>query len=516
MSEEEWEELQKYYSMNRGAGLLESDLNRFMKKGMSREEAIHYLHEKIFTRHQGLSKRSLIAIAIIIVVVAAIPGYYFANSIINKPIAGNPSETLIGMEYETWFGPKVNDWSGREATPILGLYNSTNTTVISREAEWLTWAGVNFIIIDWSNNVGGNWKNGVAWYIINATSDLLEVYRNMSLHGITVPKITILLSYAPDTPATESNAEFEANWIFAHYINNASYKSLWLYYLGKPLILVYTMGPNVYDPHNWENPNFTVRYMSAFLWQGNPDNDWSWIDGLPPVVVYQGRYPEAVTVTVAWSYYAEPCLGRNNGATYIQYWKTAFKVAPRFIIINQWNEFAKPDQTDVEYSNDIEPTLPHSTDGAGSQVEGWGFYYLVLTKALIDLYRGETPNATIMAISNPVNGSLVTGNYLKLSWTYVGKKPDNFTILLNGKILADGIQGTPYFIYNSPNCVNDKLLSYNMKLQGLPSGYYEVTIIANGAKSYFNLTDAYASLVNESVSGIPCESSAKFFYNGSS
>ncbi len=46
-ADEEWQALQKYYSMNRGSGALELDLNRLMKKGMSKEEAIHYLHEKI-------------------------------------------------------------------------------------------------------------------------------------------------------------------------------------------------------------------------------------------------------------------------------------------------------------------------------------------------------------------------------------------------------------------------------------------------------------------------------------
>ncbi len=515
---DKYEELTKYYALNKGADRLERDINSLAKKGMSRDEAVNYLYDKVFKGegHRMSRKTTLTLITLIIVIIAAVPTYYFISSAnVKKAKIGNPSNTLIGMEYETWFGPTVNNWAGREATPILGLYNSTNATVIRQEADWLIWAGVNFIIIDWSNNWGANWQNGVAWYIINATSDLFTVYHEMALEGHTVPKITILLPYAPNTGATVSEVQYQANWIYKHYIENASYNSLWLYYLGKPLILMYTNGPNPSAPHFWEDPNFTVRYMAAFLEVGNPYGDWSWIDdGIPPVVVYNHGYPEAVTVTVAWSYYPFPVMGRNNGATYLEEWQTPLQAKPSFIIINQWNEFAKPDQTNVEYSNDIEPTRLGGKSANGT-IGGWGYYYLVLTKALIDLYRGVTPNATIMAISNPLNGTSLSGDDLQVNWTYVGQRPNSFTILLNGKVVAEDVQGTPYLIEDSsPNhLINVKVLTYELELASLTPGHWcQLTLIANGAKSYFNLTAAYQSLVNETSQGLPCESTIYFYY----
>ncbi|MGC8631820.1 MAG: hypothetical protein ACP5T2_05310 [Thermoprotei archaeon] len=191
-------------------------------------------------------------------------------------------------------------------------------------------------------------------------------------------------------------------------------------------------------------------------------------------------------------------------------------------MICQWNEFAgQPNDSSiytdcysVQYSNDIEPT---QLDGWGYRGNGGrGYYYLVLTKALIELYRGDIPGATVMAISNPINGGWVASDRLNVTWTYIGKAPSSYTILLDGKVVAKDVQGIPYRVYDSnPNeYMNTTLLSYSLNLSGLPiRQYYTVTVIANGAKSYFNLTAAYSELVNQSRTGIPCESTVSFFYN---
>ncbi|MGC8674764.1 MAG: hypothetical protein ACP5TI_06640, partial [Thermoprotei archaeon] len=180
--------------------------------------------------------------------------------IINKPEVGNPAETLIGVEYETWF-PYPMGWGLREATPILGTYNSSDPAVIRQQAEWLTWAGVNFLIIDWSNNVWqssppskDNWHT-FAFAIINSTSALLREYYLMTQMGLPHPKVTILvgLDNGPGANITELNEE--ANWIYAHYVKNPIYNQSLLYYEGKPLLVVLDTAM----VGGWADPNFTVR-----------------------------------------------------------------------------------------------------------------------------------------------------------------------------------------------------------------------------------------------------------------
>src|SRR5437867_3305637 len=67
----------------------------------------------------------------------------------------------IGMEYEVWF-PGIpaqgtvyggeRYWEQRWGTPLLGTYDSTDPKVIDKHAEWLVAIGVDFVLIDWTNN----------------------------------------------------------------------------------------------------------------------------------------------------------------------------------------------------------------------------------------------------------------------------------------------------------------------------------------------------------------------------
>src|SRR5579883_2527425 len=71
-----------------------------------------------------------------------------------QPVISLPArkKTLIGIGYETWFMPGAVSWNLREATPTLGLYRSDDPKVIRQHAEWISQAGYDFIMADWSNN----------------------------------------------------------------------------------------------------------------------------------------------------------------------------------------------------------------------------------------------------------------------------------------------------------------------------------------------------------------------------
>ena len=58
---------------------------------------------------------------------------------------------LVGMSYYTWFipGRRNCQWG----TPLVGNYDSDNRDVIRQHGYWLAQAGIDFVIIDWSNDI---------------------------------------------------------------------------------------------------------------------------------------------------------------------------------------------------------------------------------------------------------------------------------------------------------------------------------------------------------------------------
>ena len=68
------------------------------------------------------------------------------------PVA--PSEREVGIAYSLWMDRDV--WSSSSntwGTPTLGPYDSRERRIIRQHALWLADAGVDFIWLDWSNNV---------------------------------------------------------------------------------------------------------------------------------------------------------------------------------------------------------------------------------------------------------------------------------------------------------------------------------------------------------------------------
>jgi hypothetical protein len=76
---------------------------------------------------------------------------------------------------------------------------------------------------------------------------------------------------------------------------------------------------------------------------------------------------------------------RNAGGYLVQQMQKAFDYEPEILLIQQWNEFVRPDQYSVAGSQDIEPTT--ITNLAGANSDGWGYYYLNLVHDLITQYR---------------------------------------------------------------------------------------------------------------------------------
>ncbi len=483
--------------------------------------------------------RGVILIVVIVVIICVVG--LLTTMLITSPLRGATAlkqRTYIVIEYKPFF-PSYGPSS--EAVPLTAYWSNTSA-IIEQEALWLSWAGVDAVLIDWSPATMVQDISQINWLYIDHTTQLLEVYHEMDLAHLPHPKVIILIGI--DNGPHRASAQvlnYILNWVYTHYVNNPDLNTSLFYYNGKPTLI---MLDGSFTNHTFRDPRFTIFFMGFHLenimnappskpYHDNPWCYWSWMDGvLTPIIVYCNESPLAVTVSTAFfpdikpndvGWTAPGAVGRENGATLIQEWVIPMIYRPKFIIINDWNQFSGEclhptgpylDQYSPEYSQDIEPTFLNSTGCMGKWQGGWGYYYLVLLKALIMLYRGETPNATIIAIAQPLNNYTVythqpsmlnTTNYIVLNgytmlirWTYVGKAPSSFTVVLDGKVIATNLTSTWYML----------------DLYGLPKGWHTIRILANGAVTYFNLTEAYYELVNASNTPLPCEAEVSFYYAG--
>jgi hypothetical protein len=250
---------------------------------------------------------------------------------------------------------------------------------------------------------------------------------------------------------------------------------------------------------------------------------WSWMDGtIRQKVTFKNGAPEVTDVTPSTFPFAfteaglklrsgwlDPhAVGRDHGAPYLESWKVAFENRPRFLQIHQWNEFAgQPDGAGMgegvkkkvfgdEYSLDLSDDLePTRIDGCGFRgCGGWGYYYMNLTKALISLYRGETLDITVLALSGPAAASVVKEKQLRLTWNYVGAAPDSYTLKMDGRTLADQITAD----------------NYTLDLSKVSAGKHRLELTANGVHTYFDL--APARLTVRSRSPLAVTSEIEFTY----
>lgn len=259
---------------------------------------------------------------------------------------------------------------------------------------------------------------------------------------------------------------------------------------------------------------YTVRWMSS-------QNDttrhhelgyWSWMDGsIDPPVTYKSEEAEtassamaessassaaeAVTVSVgffgAQGWKHPSAGGRRGGSTLLETFQTALKHRPRFVFLHQFNEFTGqpeghgygPDKSifvdtyNVELSDDFEPVSLTAPGSRGDQ-GGWGFFYLNLARALMDVFCGLDGGSTILTVSSPLaNQEVVEANGLEVAWAWVGHSPvggvdhQRFEILVDGK--SKGV------FPSSPAVVS---------LAGLEPGRHELTVKGLDATTRYPLS----------------------------
>jgi len=311
-------------------------------------------------------KRSLLTIVTIFTIVGSIA------------VAVPRQNKNVGILYETWFNryasftsvypnfPAINlpMWW---ATPSLGRYRSDSSSVINTHATQLYNAGVDFIVIDISNN---NIRSSDLW---SGTIALLDAYRNRTQPK---PKIVFLSSYASN--GTTNDLQQLYDLVYRVYP-----ASLFFYVKSKPLLLV-----------SGESGCATlISGLSAsarFECKDTIGNDnarsdkWSFLNQSPQRYYSRYAFAEEIAVSAAQqSPYMNSSLARgrkynytsglNNGyegQNFYDQWHFAKQSHATYVIVKAWNEWVAHrfvdnnhtcgnncyvDEFSPEYSNDIEP-----------------------------------------------------------------------------------------------------------------------------------------------------------------
>lgn len=462
---------------------------------------------------------------------------------------GKPTNqgTLFGMQWEPWFCHGIRSWQTAQVVPLVGFYDSYNRDVTRQHILWMMDIGVDFIFPDWTNHIWGcgHWderKDGVN-AIVHATTLMLEVLAEMKAEGLPVPQVVLFPGLSNGLPATMEALNEELAWIYHTYVRNPRFEGLWLEYQGKPLTAVLdtgavgdkrgkakdafkipffkqTLGLNETELDAFraaqpavDNRFFTVRWMSS---QNDTTHHhelgyWSWMDGsIEPPVTYHNGEAEAVTVSVgffgATGWTGSGGHGRRGGATLLETFKQVYQHNPRFVFLHQFNEYSGQteghgygpardiyvDTYSVELSDDMEPVSLTAPGYRGDQ-GGWGFYYINLSKALIEIHRGQGKDSTVLVVSSPLEKQQVEGDRLEVAWSWAGKPPEDIQILVDG-------EGRGTFPPTSPAVIS---------LDGLPPGWHVLTLQGAGVATCFPLSKTTLDIPLEDL--IPVQVNVPFY-----
>jgi hypothetical protein len=467
------------------------------------------------------------------------------------------SPTLIGLQYETFFTPHNVSWDASqtsgsvglysgtaEAIPILGKYSSYDVNILRKHEEWFEYLGIDWLLLDWTNFLIAkpDWElhEGATREAEETTKLLFQTYVQLAKEGRHPPKLIFMMPLfksAATVPMGIRRLNAVLEWANQNFLDKPEYKDLLLNFDGKPLMLLPWWGANVHTSgmscadlakftDQISAPRWTVRWMGTQLDDSHVDQCgyWSWMDGtIRQAVTYRDGAPEETVVTPSCfpfgfteallktrqGWLDPKAVGRDHGAPYIESWKVAFEKRPRVLQIHQWNEFAgQPndkgmgpgvkqkvfgDEYSLQLSDDLEPT---QLDQCGFRdCGGWGYYYLNLTKALISLYRKETPDVTILALSGPALPAAVKERRLPLSWNYLGAAPPSYTLKVDGRVVAENLVGE----------------HYSLDLEKYPAGKHAVLLTANGVHTFFDL--APERLTTKSSTPLPVTSSIEIDYS---
>ncbi len=334
--------------------------------------------------------------------------FFFSGTMIGA-VKGPPK--LVGINYETNWGnvTSINydmAVTGMWGTPFYGTYASDDTTVITRHANQISGAGIDFIFIDWSNNIDclsncATQYPGTGLYQLEQRTN--TVYSTIAAMTTAHPKILIYLGCTGinscSTNISNGQMQYKVDQVYNTFIANSTYNSVYQYWQGKPLLMI-SLGLGRTTPYSYTDSRFTIRWVGGWLQAQNPGPSgqvgiWSFKDGyVSGVAPTWAADPAYTTITVpehgaitdsfpgqtgwdstSWNrdgLHDCTSTGGEFNLTGHSEFNRVWDIDPEILTIASWNEWVVPsgDQKNPACSIDMEASTQ-----LGSQyyndVKGW-------------------------------------------------------------------------------------------------------------------------------------------------
>lgn len=193
-------------------------------------------------------------------------------------------ENKDALENEEVWGPNISYHYWGE--PLFGFYDlAYDKYVLRKHAQMLYDCGVDGIIVDYSNYMGGRDRA----YSKKELTNLLDTYWEMREEGNPTPYVTIMCTWGPQESSKAAEDFYE------DFYTCKKYEGLWFQWEGKSLILA---NPDCLRAELKDF--FTVRRPYPFLTPVTEENAWPWLSNYPQEPGYTKDNPcEIVSVGVA-------------------------------------------------------------------------------------------------------------------------------------------------------------------------------------------------------------------------
>lgn len=245
----------------------------------------------------------------------------------------HPKSKQVGIWYQTWYNKDFWSSYNIQTQPLIGQYDSSDPNVIDRHIEVLESLGVDFVILDNTNNIyvdGG--------YILNNSLTFCQHLKNHHLK-FAVAIGGMQFDSDPKTMATEIAA---INSVFILSSCGDNYMMV----DGKPLIISYPSLTQSAQTLATIASAYTNVYAVKWIHGEAQAGEMGWAVPAGPVESCQ-----AMVTMPGWQPKYGSAIDRNNGNIYKESWDRIIEIQPEFAIITSFNDFFE--QTFIEDTVDL-------------------------------------------------------------------------------------------------------------------------------------------------------------------
>jgi len=359
-------------------------------------------------------------VLLLLLLVVLVASLNTSNSLSSEP------DTIVGVFYYPWYeeGNQTLHWNQtlyNDTTvvdkPVLGWYDCANETVIRQQLDWMTYAGIDFVIISW-------WGWGPANTVDSAVQKIFET-TNSSFPQM---KLAIMVE------DFNGSGQYDFAEIHSHILNEyiAKYDTVYFKLNGRPVICWWN-APNTTD-NEVNRAEIVKENRTEIRIIGHRYDYVNWTAWNPNTVDVDPRNATRISESDGFtcieprydnSYLDWIHKGRKvaedqdlSAGLYDVQWQSVITQAAlgsvRIVAIYSWNEFHERSQ--------IEPCSSNHADQ---------YYLLNRTKYYTDLIKGRfesvpwasstIPNETIDITSNSVlYGLSVDENEGRISFNVTG------------------------------------------------------------------------------------------------